>query len=321
MNFKIEAILNGIAETEHSELSPLPLWCRPGIMAQSTEDYYLIIARNTEQIIGIWCVPLIHTDGIWVASRSQRYFPYMAPVLQSQSLLVRRRVFSKMLKTLQQHVHTIDLPLSPDFQEANVASAMGCFVEWRHTHRIDNSVWMERGLDLFDIKTRNHVRKAMSQVRVEFSHETAEFDFSSAIKGAQEAKELRGDFARHLAVKGFGYSGIAMHKVTGHKLGGVFLVRSDNNVLLYHSWFERDALRGVPSLLVYEALNFSFNLDGVRVFDFEGSVLASVDRFMSSFNGDISPYGHLFWSRDRGTLLGLVENSLEITGRVDDNYE
>jgi hypothetical protein len=64
---------------------------------------------------------------------------------------------------------------------------------------------------------------------------------------------------------------------------------------LLHSWFEQSGPRGVPSLLVDEAITVARSTWDVRLFDFEGSVIPGVDLFMTGFGAQGVPYGQIRW--------------------------
>jgi hypothetical protein len=73
----------------------------------------------------------------------------------------------------------------------------------------------------------------------------------------------------------------------------VLAVRSLDAAILLHSWFDRDGPRGVPSLLVDEAIALANREWAVPVFDFEGSVIASIDQFMTGFGAEAVGYAQV----------------------------
>lgn len=291
----------------------LPVWNVHKFIDVAFEDYLLLIASNGSQIVGVWYLPLAEGR----ITRKHRTLPYMSPSLFERSRLHRRNIVIKMIEALQERVISIDLPLSPDFTDANASFVRGCFTEWRHTHRIAKQTWQHAGPLQFDEKTRNHIRKAKQTVSVQFSTDAGPFDFSQAIRGTQESIAARAEFAKMLLNERSANVGIATDTSTGKVLGGVFLVKSVDTMMLYHSWFERESVRGIPSLLIEQAIEFSFQAPGIEHFDFEGSILASVDAFMSGFNAEIVPYAYLYWSRNQSEVADFVRSSLNIQGRSE----
>ena len=64
-----------------------------------------------------------------------------------------------------------------------------------------------------------------------------------------------------------------------------------------HSWFDRDGTRGVPSLLVDAAISRSAEELETLTFDFEGSVIPGIDRFMTGFGARAAAYPQVRWQR------------------------
>jgi hypothetical protein len=219
-----------------------------------------------------------------------------------------------LVSALQETVCMIDLPLAPGFMDANAAVAAGCFAEWRHTHTLGRERWDQNGEACFSAKKRAQTRRAMKSVRVEILEEVTIFPFDLAIHGDEESVRRRKQFALYLHARGNAVALVARDE--RRELGGVFLVRDRETVFLYHSWFDRQAQSGVPSLLVREAMQWTFEQAGTFRFDFEGSILASVDLFMSSFGAEIQPYAYLHWGKNRAQTVGGILSSLDIEGRV-----
>jgi hypothetical protein len=83
--------------------------------------------------------------------------------------------------------------------------------------------------------------------------------------------------------------------------GQVFVLRSAKSAMLMHSWFDRGGTRGVPSLLVDAAIDRSAMELGARVFDFEGSVIPAIDRFMAGFGAWAAAYPQARWEHAAGS--------------------
>ncbi|MFJ1954638.1 hypothetical protein ACIOGT_25815 [Streptomyces microflavus] len=65
-----------------------------------------------------------------------------------------------------------------------------------------------------------------------------------------------------------------------------------------HQWFDRTGPRGTPTLLVDRAVMQTLESPGVNSFDFEGSVVPGIDRFMAGFGAQAVGYGQFRWQQD-----------------------
>ena len=219
-----------------------------------------------------------------------------------------------LIAGLQKRVCRIDLPLAPGFLDANAAVAAGCFAEWRHTHIMKKEQWDQGGNACFSAKARAHATRAKKSVKVEILKEIRWFPFDLALHGDEEGVGRR----RHLALSLYarGNAAVLVAKDSQRDLGGAFLVCDAETVYLYHMWFDRNAQSGVPSLLVEEALHWTFDQRRLLRFDFEGSILASVDYFMSGFGAEIEPYAYLHWGTTQAQTMAGILSSLKVEGRV-----
>lgn len=293
--------------------APQPLWNDPTLLTERGRTLMLKVQRG-QRLVGFWLVPLDEESDGLAARRPWRLFPYAAPWLADQDRVRRRHVALMLITALQKRVCLIDLPLAPSFIDANAAVAAGCFAEWRHTHIMTRERWEQKGDACFSAKARAHANRAKKSVRVEILEEITHFPFDLAIHGDEESVRRR----QHLAVSLYdrGNAVIIVARDKQRELGGVFLVCDGETVYLYHMWFNRAAQSGVSSLLVREALQWTFEQERFLLFDFEGSILASVDCFMSSFGAEIVPYAYLHWGKSQEQILSGILSSLEVEGRV-----
>lgn len=312
MSYRVEAV--EIASSDGLNIpTPQPLWNDPAFLSERGRTLMLQVQRG-QRIVGFWLVPLDDDPSGLTARRPWRLFPYAAPWLADQDRVRRRHVMVMMITALQERVCAIDLPLAPGFMDANAAVAAGCFAEWRHTHIMTKELWKQKGDACFSAKARAHANRAQKSVRVETFEEVKRFPFNLAIHGDEEGVRRRGRLAVSFYDRGQAVMLVARDKQ--RELGGVFLVYDGETVYLYHMWFNRTAQSGVPSLLIREALQWTFERERLLRFDFEGSILASVDCFMSSFGAEIAPYAYLHWGKSQEQFLSGILSSLEVEGRV-----
>lgn len=288
-----------------------PLWNHPAVLLPA-EKCQLLVARRGRTITGWWLVPIVTENTRTVARRSCRFLPYAAPWLLEESPLSRRETITRLLETLLSGVDGLELPMEPGFVDLPVAISLGCFAEWRHTYVLSAT---DNPFGSFSPKVRNHIRAAEQTVQVVYDSPN-EFAFEKAIRGAGTACfQLRKQFAlellhQHRAVTFTAFSERGV-------VGGAFLTFDHDTVYLLHLWSDRHAGRGISSLLIQESIRWTFLTKRLHRFDFEGSILASVDAFMSGFGARIEPYAYIYWDVDREYLLRSLRRSIEIEGRVN----
>jgi hypothetical protein len=297
-------------------IAPLPqqrLWNDPSLLV-ARGPTLTITAHRGSHLAGFWLVPLDTGSGERAARRPSRLFPYCAPWLSPGDNLHRRHVFVALVSALQERVVKIDLPLAPGFREANAAVSQGCFAEWRHTHLMARSRWTTNGASNFSAKAIAHAKRAQRHCDVEILQDFAEFQFDRAIHGPSGDVSQRRTLAKTLWTTGRALMLVARQS-SSDQVGGAFIAFDASMAYLFHLWSDRSR-SGVSALLVREGINTAFQNTSVECFDLEGSVLAGVDEFMSTFRAEIEPYAHLYWTHDGDAVSTLLRDSIGIPGRV-----
>lgn len=274
------------------------------------DDILVIVVWRGETLCGYWPVPLDRKEEKLHARRRVRVLPYASPWIADLSFKQKCSVMKSMLAFLQETVDSIELPMDPSCTTVHVANGIGGFMEWRHTHRCLKINWDGK---LGTNKTTNHIKVAERNVRIVVDDDPKNFDFNRAIVGGGEAQEKRKTFALECHQRRQAMVISAMQEQI--VVGAVFLIRDHQVSYLFHSWFDREGPRGVPSLLVREAIDKSFSRWGVTVFDFEGSILCTVNDFFTGFSLELCPYPHLYWAKDTEYMLKLIRESIAIPGR------
>ena len=218
---------------------------------------------------------------------------------------------SQLIFALQTEVRGIELPMSPEFVDVGATIAAGCFAEWRHTHVFYRDDDYERA---FSPKIRGHIKAAERVADIVICDHPHTFAFDRAIKSTSESDLVqRQKLSLMLHAQGKAKSFIA--QTSKGVSGGAFLVFDHRTAYLFHSWFERDVSRGIPSLLIRECIHWAFKVAQLTRFDFEGSIIASIDQFMTGFGARIEPYSYLYWDTKAAVLLRRIQASLEMGGR------
>jgi hypothetical protein len=269
---------------------PVQLWNSGLAAALYGSVVILACTESSGALAGLWVCPV---DGGGAARRPFRLLPYASPWIDSKlHPAVRHRVARALLSALCSEVSLVDLPMSPEFRETAGFLAAGASAAFRHTRALNIGslpAWREGYLPA----TRNHVRAARAVITVACTSE-AEFDFWQAIKG-QDTTAVKARKAAGLSLGASDWPTFCLSAIDGDGTcrGQVLAVRSLDAAILLHSWFDRDGPRGVPSLLVDEAISLARTEWAVSVFDFEGSVIASIDQFMAGFGAEAIGYAQV----------------------------
>jgi hypothetical protein len=226
--------------------------------------------------------------GVWIV-REARTLPYSSPYIVAKHPQRRRDIMEAMLRELLARAVTINLPMAPRFHDVTMASHVGLCVDWRHTHEISltsDSRWRQA----YTAKLRNHIAFARRHVSLTTGRDAGGFDFGRALveqTGHQVA--IRRGFLHSLASDGGSvFCSTALAK--GKPVGQALAVCDLGVAYLFHSWFDREGPRGIPSLLIDSVAENARDLYGCDTLDLEGSVIEPVDYFMSGFGGAIAPY-------------------------------
>ncbi len=287
----------------------LPLWLLPELIG-CYEEKLIIVGTVGNELRAIWVVPITIQNEVKVAKRSYRFLPYASPFILENDNLKRREIVGQLFDYIISKSGSVYLPMSPEFTDLPIIQSRGALVEWRHTHRLSQSLEFER----IDSRLRNHIRFANNNIKTIIADNINNFKFEVAIKGNSE--ELSKRKASSINIFNKGQAIIISAKDNNGLCGGVFLAFDNQTVYLMHSWQNEDSPRGTISKLIFEAINWTFKVKKMKYFDFEGSVINNIDYFFSGFNANIVPYGFIHWSASKAELDNLIERSLKIDGRV-----
>jgi hypothetical protein len=265
------------------------------------------------QLAALWPIPFVERNGQKMAQREIRLLPYHAPILLKPHPIDRRSLMSAFIEYLQTQYQAIDLPLSPGFHDLSSFSAMGMFVEWRNTHRFSPSHSFK---DHIHSKAKNHIGSAQNQAEVHLSTNPEEFDFVQGIVTTNEShRTARKRLACRLIEKGWGM--VFTAKAGGERVGQALVVHDRQTSYLFHSWYQKNRIRGIPSLLISAAIDWTFEVQHLPYFDLEGSIIPSVDRFFAGLGGMQTPYAYIQWCKDRSQMLRMIEECIFLPLRLE----
>lgn len=281
------------------------------------ENLDILIITNQQQLLAIWPIPFIWKNGKKIAQRQIRLLPYHPPLLFKKHVLDKRRLISVLIEHMQEHYHAIDLPLSPGFDDLSLFSTTGFHVEWRNTHMFTLAHSLH---DHVHVKAKNHIRFAQKKVIVKSSKNADKFDFNLGIVVNKESYRMaRKQLASNLMNSGNGiiFTALADENVVGQAL----VVNDRQTAYLFHTWFKKNTIRGIASLLISMAYDWAFTNKQLQSFDLEGSIIPSIDHFFASLGGLQAPYAYIQWCRDQQEMLNMIRETLFMPLRLQDKIK
>ena len=99
-------------------------------------------------------------------------------------------------------------------------------------------------------------------------------------------------------------------------IAGVIIVFDYNSAILLHSWQNKDTERGTIPYLIYYAILWCFKNLNIKYFDFEGSVIKTIDDFFAEFNTEILIYPYIHFGKNKDELFKIIDRSINIDGRI-----
>src|SRR5947209_8706095 len=120
-----------------SSLGPsasLSIWEDPYV-ARFLGDPWWLVVRRGHRVVGTWLIPIENTPEGPIARRAFRALPYASPWFADGQPSRRRVVWTALLRTIQRETIGLELPLAPGFHDYGAVSAVGGFLEARHTHQ------------------------------------------------------------------------------------------------------------------------------------------------------------------------------------------
>ena len=82
-----------------------------------------------------------------------------------------------------------------------------------------------------------------------------------------------------------------------------------------HAWQVDNVPRGTGPYIIYCISKWAFEQQKVKFFDFEGSVMQSIDNYFCNFNAKQIIYPYIHYGKTKEKLIELIEISRNIDGR------
>lgn len=297
-------------EEDLKNISDIPVWLDPiSIRIYENKEIIKILLDNEPLVY--YVVPFYYEDGKKWAERKYRYFAYLSPYFVKKCPNKKRKeAIYLIFNYIFSNYDYMYMPLHPSFTEISAIQGMGAFMESRHTHVLRNVM----NLDELDSKLRNNIKSASKKLKITIDYDSSKFNFDIAIHGTKEEQECRKKNALNL---------LKHHKAiifTGYYEGKPIIgnmVTFDNEwVYGLHTWQVDKVPRGSGPYIIYSISKWAFEEKGLKYFDFEGSVMQSIDNYFCNFNAEQIIYPYIHFGKTKKELDELIEISRNIDGRL-----
>ena len=297
-------------EEELKSVSDIPVWIDP-ISIRIYENKEIIKILLDNKPLAYYVVPFYYKDDKKWVERKYRYFAYLSPFFVKKCPNKKRKeAIYLIFNYIFSNYDYMYMPLHPSFTEISAIQGMGAFMESRHTHILRNVM----NLDELDSKLRNNIKSASKKLKIIIDYDPSKFDFDIAIHGTKEEQECRKKNALNL---------LKHHKAiifTGYYEGKPIIgnmVTFDNEwVYGLHAWQIDKVPRGSGPYIIYSISKWAFEKKGLKYFDFEGSVMQSIDNYFCNFNAEQIIYPYIHFGKTKKELDELIEISRNIDGRL-----
>lgn len=288
----------------------IPVWIDPvSIECYKNKE---IIRINLDNIpLAYYVVPFYTKNGKLWAEREYRYFAYLSPFFIRECPNKKKKEAVYMIyKYIFDKYDYMYMPLHPDFTEISPIQGLGAFMESRHTHILTDVL----NLNNLDSKLRNNIRSASKKITVTIDFDPNKFNFDIAIHGSDGEKKNRKEHAMNL---------LKNHKAiifTGYYEGEPIIgnmVTFDNEwVYGLHAWQVDKVPRGSGPFIIYSISKWAFETKKLKYFDFEGSIMLSIDDYFCNFNAKQIIYPYIHYGKNKNEMLELIDISHDVEGRL-----
>lgn len=288
----------------------IPVWIDP-LTIECYKNKEIIKVTLDELPLVYYVVPYYIKNNKKWAERKYRFFAYLSPFFVMDCPNKKRKEAIYLIyKYIFENYDYMYMPLHPNFTEISAIQGLGAFIESRHTHVLNGTL----DLNKLDSKLRNNVKSASKKLKLTIDYDPSKFNFDIAIHGSKEEKKLRKEHALNL---------LRNHKAiifTGYYndepiIGNI--VTFDNEwVYGLHAWQVDKVPRGSGPFIIYSISKWAFEEKKLKYFDFEGSVMLSIDDYFCNFNAKQIIYPYIHYGKEKTKMLELIDISHDIEGRL-----
>ena len=287
----------------------IPVWIDP-ISIKVYENIEILEVQYNNDPLVYYVVPFYYKDGKKWAERKYRYFAYLSPIFVKKcSNKKKKEAIYLIFDYIFSNYDYMYMPLHPSFTEISSIQGLGAFIESRHTHVLTNTLDLKN----LDGKLRNNINSAAKKIKITIDYDFDKFNFDIAIHGTKEEQKLRKESAinllkHHKAIIFTGY-------YEGRAIIGNMVTFDKEWVYGLHAWQVDNVPRGTGPYIIYCISKWAFEQQKVKFFDFEGSVMQSIDNYFCNFNAKQIIYPYIHYGKTKEKLIELIEISRNIDGR------
>ncbi len=288
----------------------IPVWIDP-ITIKCYEEKEIIRVKLENEPLAYYVIPFYDLNGKKWAERKYRYFAYLSPFfIRKCTNKKKKEAIYLIFKYIFSKYNYMYMPLHPSFSEISSIQGLGAFVESRHTHILRNTL----DLNKLDSKMRNNIRSAAKKLKITIDYDSSKFNFDIAIHGTEEEKKCRKEHAlnllkNHKAIIFTGY-------LNDEAVIGNMVTFDDEWVYGLHAWQVDKVPRGSGPFIVYSISKWAFETKKLKYFDFEGSIMLSIDDYFCNFNAEQIIYPYIHYGCTKKEMLELIDISHDIVGRI-----
>ncbi len=288
----------------------IPVWIDP-VSIKCYENKEIVMVLLDDEPLCFYVIPYYYKDDKKWAERKYRFFAYLSPFFIRECPNKKKKEAIYMIYNyIFNNYDYMYMPLHPSFTEIAAIQGLGAFMESRHTHVLDDVM----DLNKLDSKLRNNIRSASKKLKIKTSFDESDFNFDIAIHGTDDEIKARKEHALNL---------LKNHKAiifTGYYEGKAIIgnmVTFDNEwVYGLHAWQVDKVPRGSGPFVIYSISKWAFEEKKLKYFDFEGSVMQSIDDYFCNFNAKQIIYPYIHYGKNKKEMLELIDISHDIDGRL-----
>lgn len=267
-------------------------------------DWDVAVVANGPQVIAAWPY-FIRKKGPWLFLTNPHFTPYTGPIIHypegqkpDTRISYENKIVEQLIKQLPEYAEfTQNFP--PSFQNTLPFIFHGFNDSKRYTYLLDLKQTEENIWNNFRDNIRRQIRKAEKQLSIENSH-----DFSllpSLLKESYQGQESNyPNFPEALFERIYQYTqqydcGNLWKAIDEQQIvHACLLLIHDKHTAYYLIGGAAKAFKssGAMSYLLHHTIKWSKE-KGLSHFNFEGSSIPSIEKYLRGFGGELSPFSHI----------------------------
>ena len=288
----------------------IPVWIDP-VSIECYENKEIVRVDLDNEPLVYYVIPFYKVkDKLW-CERKYRFFAYLSPFfIRNCPNKKRKEAIYMIFKYIFNKYNYMYMPLHPSFTEISSIQGLGSFMESRHTHVLTDVL----DLNNLDPKLRNNIRSASKKLTITVDYDPSKFNFDIAIHGPIDEQEARKKHALNLLKnkKAIIFTGY----YEGEPIIGNMVTFDNEWVYGLHAWQVDKVPRGSGPFIIYSISKWAFEEKKLKYFDFEGSIMLSIDNYFCNFNAKQIIYPYIHYGKTKKEMLELIDISHDVEGRL-----